>query len=167
MKQRIVSRISSKLFVGVLMGVTALSGFPGRVATAEQRPFAEIVMHIGQGSVLPAPLKVDGQGGPPPSGRAYPLTKHNEKKVSTNSELLRIGVLTCGPSSHVISVWGPIINPTDGRTRMTGMIMTHVWDVNEEDMKSFAEKYGGQGGRHSHVGFRRGAGLQASCPSVS
>ena len=61
-----------------------------------------------------------------------------------SSELLRVGVLTCGPLSHVIGIWGPIINATDGRTRMTGMTMTHVWDINKDDMDSFAGKCGVQ-----------------------
>ncbi len=61
-----------------------------------------------------------------------------------NSELLKVGILTCGPASHVINVWGPVINPTDGRIRSTGMMMTHVWDINKEDMDNFAERYGVQ-----------------------
>lgn len=56
--------------------------------------------------------------------------------------LLRVGILTCGPFSHVADIWGPILNATEERTRMTGMRMTHVWDIVPKDAESFARRYG-------------------------
>ncbi|MCC7264135.1 MAG: Gfo/Idh/MocA family oxidoreductase [Candidatus Latescibacteria bacterium] len=56
--------------------------------------------------------------------------------------LLRVGILTCGPSSHVADIWGPILNATEGRTRMTGMRMTQVWDIVPKDAESFSRRYG-------------------------
>lgn len=58
--------------------------------------------------------------------------------------LLKVGVLTCGPWSHVIGIWGPIINAAEGHIRTTGMTMTHVWDINRADAESFAKRFGVQ-----------------------
>ena len=55
--------------------------------------------------------------------------------------LLRVGILTCGPWSHVVDIWGPILNATEGRTRKTGMRMTHVWDIVQKDAENFARRY--------------------------
>jgi len=56
-------------------------------------------------------------------------------------KLLRVGILTCGHGSHM-SIWGPLINPVDRGVRFTGMLMTHVWDINRADAENFAKKYG-------------------------
>ncbi len=67
----------------------------------------------------------------------------------SNSPLVRVGVLTCARYVHISGIWGPIINP-DSRvkfescsTRMTGMIMTHVWDMDKEAVEAFTRDYPG------------------------
>lgn len=60
------------------------------------------------------------------------------KRKSPN-DLVEIGVLTCD-RTHTSSLWGPLINAV-GKTRTTGMVMTHCWDVNEEKKLEFAKKY--------------------------
>ena len=57
-------------------------------------------------------------------------------------DLLRVGILTCGPFSHVADIWGPMLNATEGRTRKTGMQMTHVWDIVQADAERFGRRYG-------------------------
>ena len=64
-------------------------------------------------------------------------------KAPNSTELVKVGVITCHPSSgHIRHIWGPVINPVDGRPRQTGMLMTHVWDGDPELAESFAERYG-------------------------
>jgi len=66
-------------------------------------------------------------------------------KQPNNIELLKVGALTCHPShSHITNIWGPLINPIDGGIRKTGMIMTHVWDIDDEQSGSFAQRFGEQ-----------------------
>ena len=67
----------------------------------------------------------------------------------SNPPLVRVGVLTCARYVHISGIWGPIIN-LDSRvnfescsTRMTGMIMTHVWDMNKEAVEAFTRDYPG------------------------
>ena len=67
------------------------------------------------------------------------------KRSPTHDSLIRIGALTSGHYHHLYSIWGPMINPVkqwDKTTpRMTGMLITHVWDVNKSHQKEFAEKF--------------------------
>ena len=66
-----------------------------------------------------------------------------------NVPLVRVGVLTCARYVHISGIWGPIIDPTCQRqfmgctTRMTGMVMTHVWDMDKEGVKDFCDTYKG------------------------
>ncbi len=63
--------------------------------------------------------------------------------------LVRVGVLTSQRFVHINGIWGPIINPygeaefKGAKTRMTGMAMTHVWDMDREGAQEFARIYGG------------------------
>jgi len=67
-------------------------------------------------------------------------------KRKTNDSLIRVGALTSGHHHHLFSIWGPMINPVpEGGTvlpRMNGMVMTHVWDINKEHQREFAQKFG-------------------------
>ena len=62
---------------------------------------------------------------------------------------IRVGVLTCDRYSHIAGIWGPILDPTSERkfgtatTRMTSMVMTHVWDVDREAAEGFARAFKG------------------------
>ncbi|MFH1568228.1 MAG: Gfo/Idh/MocA family oxidoreductase [Gemmatimonadota bacterium] len=64
------------------------------------------------------------------------------------AELLRVGVLACHPYVHTRGIWGPIIDPAagggvGGGTRMTGMALTHVWDLDREAARDFAATFRG------------------------
>jgi predicted dehydrogenase len=67
----------------------------------------------------------------------------------SNSSLIRVGVLTCARYVHISGIWGPIIDPTSEvkfqtcTTRMTGMVMTHVWDMDKEGAQKFTQDYKG------------------------
>ena len=69
------------------------------------------------------------------------------KKGSSTVKLLRIGVLTCHPGyHHMPNIWGPLINckPMGGGfipTRMTGMVLTHIWDNDPERVETFCEHF--------------------------
>ena len=59
--------------------------------------------------------------------------------------LVRVGILTCERYAHVRDIWGPIILPygkqkfLNADTRMTGMVMTHVWDIDRGASEAFAK----------------------------
>lgn len=57
-------------------------------------------------------------------------------------DLVRVGMLCVGSDTHTRGIWGPLINPIEGNTRQTGMIMTHCWDIDPEVSKAFGEKFG-------------------------
>ncbi|MFA6470543.1 MAG: Gfo/Idh/MocA family oxidoreductase [Candidatus Latescibacterota bacterium] len=63
-----------------------------------------------------------------------------KRKSPSSVELMEIGVLTA-TGGHVDAIWGPLINPTDGRSRVTGMVMTQAWDSNTEALDRFCQKY--------------------------
>ncbi len=60
------------------------------------------------------------------------------KRKSPN-DLIEIGVLNCD-RTHTWNLWGSLINAV-GKTRTTGMVMTHCWDIDEEKKLEFAKKY--------------------------
>ncbi|MCE5248723.1 Gfo/Idh/MocA family oxidoreductase, partial [bacterium] len=63
-----------------------------------------------------------------------------KRKSPSSAELLEVGVLTT-QGGHIDSIWGPLINPTGDKMRVTGMVMTSAWDINPESLDSFAKKY--------------------------
>ncbi|MFA6471673.1 MAG: Gfo/Idh/MocA family oxidoreductase, partial [Candidatus Latescibacterota bacterium] len=79
------------------------------------------------------------------AGKASPAVERPRFKRRSPSavELMEIGILVANPGqSHIDSIWGPLINPTgDPWTRLTGMVMTKVWDKNPEVARNFAKKY--------------------------
>ncbi len=69
------------------------------------------------------------------------------RKPAAQGKLLRIGVLTCHPTHHHMpNIYGPIIqcvpNGSFVPTRMTGMILTHIWDHDPKRVASYCEKFG-------------------------
>ena len=68
-------------------------------------------------------------------------------KKQKPGQLLRIGVLTCHPSHHHMpNIYGPLIQCVLMRnnytpTRMTGLILTHMWDHDPKRVESFCEKF--------------------------
>ncbi|MCE5250813.1 Gfo/Idh/MocA family oxidoreductase [bacterium] len=74
------------------------------------------------------------------------------KPSPTHDSLIRIGALTSGYQHHLFSIWGPMINPVPQNNttlpRMNGMVMTHVWDINKEHQREFAQKFNVQEVEH-------------------
>ena len=64
--------------------------------------------------------------------------KENERPKG----ILRIGCLNVKAYSHLAASWASIINPPDDQVRLTGMRITHCWDIDPEGAKSFAKSYG-------------------------
>ncbi|MHB9027792.1 MAG: Gfo/Idh/MocA family oxidoreductase [Candidatus Latescibacterota bacterium] len=62
-----------------------------------------------------------------------------ENKIGPKADLVTIGALTC--LGHM-SFWAAYLNPIEKKIRQTGMIITHCWDLNPEESKSFAAKFG-------------------------
>ena len=66
-------------------------------------------------------------------------------EIRPTADLIRVGMVALGTNSHYY-IWSPTINPVDhdawpvGRT--TGMQITHCWDKDSENAKTFAERYG-------------------------
>lgn len=63
-----------------------------------------------------------------------------KRKSPSTAELLEVGVLTA-TGGHIDAIWGPLINPTDEKSRVTGMVMTQAWDINPEALDRFAKKF--------------------------
>jgi len=69
-----------------------------------------------------------------------------KRKSPASTELIEVGIITCGYYSHIEDIWGRLINPIgdDNGTfwpRQTGMVMTMVWDSDREAAEKFAKKY--------------------------
>ena len=64
-----------------------------------------------------------------------------KRKSPSSLELIHVGFLGCDPSGH-LAIWGPLINPTEGWTRRTGMVISHCWDIDKNDEERFATTYG-------------------------
>ncbi|MCD6308340.1 MAG: Gfo/Idh/MocA family oxidoreductase, partial [Candidatus Latescibacteria bacterium] len=81
-----------------------------------------------------ASLAFAGAGNPAAGHAAFTRTS------PSSPGLLKVGILTTR-GGHITSIWGPLINPTDGKTRVTGMVMTHAWDIDTGSLDAFCEKY--------------------------
>ncbi len=74
------------------------------------------------------------------SARAQQPRRKFRRKSPSSAELLQVGVLTA-KGGHIDSIWGPLINPTGEKTRVTGMVMTHAWDIDTAALDTFSKKY--------------------------
>lgn len=77
---------------------------------------------------------------------AYAKKAPFKRKSPSSSELIEVGIITCGYYSHIEDIWGRLINPIgdDNGTywpRQSGMVMTMVWDPDKEAAEKFAKKY--------------------------
>jgi hypothetical protein len=59
----------------------------------------------------------------------------------SHQSILRIGCLNVKSYSHLASHWASIINPPNDEVRLTGMRITHCWDIDAEGAKGFANSY--------------------------
>ena len=64
------------------------------------------------------------------------------KKNDPPNGILRIGCLNVKAYSHLATSWASIINPSADQVRLTGMRITHCWDIDPEGAKGFAKSYG-------------------------
>lgn len=62
------------------------------------------------------------------------------RKSPSANDLIEVGVLTA-VGGHIDSIWGPIINPVGGKSRLTGMVMTQAWDIDSEKLDVFSKKF--------------------------
>ncbi len=66
------------------------------------------------------------------------------EKSKNHGDYFRVGCLNVHSYSHLIGLWGPLINPRKGQkdTPFTGMRITHCWDIEQDKAKEFAGLYG-------------------------
>ncbi len=74
---------------------------------------------------------------------------HAQNQGKRGGKLLKIGVITCHPTHHHMpNIWGPMINCVPMRggkftpTRMTGMELTHMWDLDPDRVETFCDQFG-------------------------
>ena len=67
--------------------------------------------------------------------------QHPFKRTSPG-DLVRVGVIT-GPGGHAIGSWGDGMNPTEGKIRTTGMVMTHLWCLRPDVTAKMQDKFQG------------------------
>lgn len=102
------------------------------MSLCERRSFLGETMLAGVGALATA-------SGNRPIEAAQGVRK--KLKSPSSLELIHVGFLGCDPSGH-LAIWGPLINPTDGWTRRTGMVISHCWDIDKNDEERFATTYG-------------------------
>lgn len=78
-----------------------------------------------------------------------PLTAEVPRKQFAPGEYLRVGALNVWDYSHLLGIWGPLINPRQDESSkedmpFTGMRITHCWDINPDDAVRFGKRYGCQ-----------------------
>lgn len=79
--------------------------------------------------------------------KAHAKRKKYLRKSPASTDLMEIGVITCGKYSHADPAWGIPMNPPLGEEqgviwpRTTGMVMTMIWDPDPELAGNFAKKY--------------------------
>ena len=66
------------------------------------------------------------------------------EKTKNSGKFFRVGCLNVHSYSHLIGIWGPLINPRKGQkdTPFTGMRITHCWDIEPDKSEEFAALYG-------------------------
>jgi hypothetical protein len=68
-----------------------------------------------------------------------------QSRKTPTVELLKVGVIGVEDYTHLPSIWGPTINPTEPEywpIRSTRMLMTHCWAPRQEKAQEFAQRYG-------------------------
>ena len=56
----------------------------------------------------------------------------------------RVGCMNVTTYSHVAAKWAKLMNPKGKELALTGMRITHCWDINRDGAKGFAKSYGCQ-----------------------
>ena len=81
-------------------------------------------------------------------GVAAGIRRAAAKEDRSPQDTLRIGCFNVAAYSHLAASWGAIINPPDDEVRLTGMRITHCWDIDPEGAKGFARSYGCEAVQH-------------------
>ena len=79
------------------------------------------------------------------AGAALMSGSPKAEAASKNSgDFFRVGCLNVDSYSHLMGIWGPLINQRKGQkdTPFTGMRITHCWEIEHERAKNFADLYG-------------------------
>jgi len=78
----------------------------------------------------------------PLTGSALAMPQGPRKR--NPSDVFRVGVLNVGTYSHLTEFWAPPMNPrNNGRDMLlTGMRITHCWDISPDRSAAFAKTYG-------------------------
>jgi len=69
---------------------------------------------------------------------------HAAEKTKNPGDSFRVGCLNVYGYSHLIGLWGPLINARKGEkdTPFTNMHITHCWDIEPDRAEEFARLYG-------------------------
>lgn len=75
---------------------------------------------------------------------AGPLANAQEERQRKPGDVLRVGCLNVSSYSHLEPIWAPLMNPRPGtgEIALTGMRMTHCWEIDPERAKTFAKTFG-------------------------
>ncbi len=79
---------------------------------------------------------------------AHAARKPFKRSSPSSTDLIEVGVITCGEYTHIAFGWGLAMNPPVESfkggfwPRMTGMIMTYVWDPDPKVAEEFSRQYG-------------------------
>lgn len=74
---------------------------------------------------------------------AAAMSQAAAQKRSRDGEPFRIGCLNVHNYSHLLPLWAPMMNPREDKKEigLTGMRITHCWDVEPEKSAEFAKMY--------------------------
>jgi predicted dehydrogenase len=76
------------------------------------------------------------------AGGAAPAAQ--SEKFRSTGDVLRVGCLNVSSYSHLNGLWAPLINPRPGGkdVSLTGMRITHCWEIDFAKAEAFAKVYG-------------------------
>ena len=77
------------------------------------------------------------------TGAALSSSQSEETKKGSR-DIFRVGCLNVDAYSHLNGIWGPVINKRKGEkdAPLTGMRITHCWEIEYDKAKAFADLYG-------------------------
>lgn len=66
------------------------------------------------------------------------------KRDSFHGDVFRVGCLNVSSYSHLEALWAPLMNPRpgSGEVPLTGMRITHCWEIDHARAENFAKTYG-------------------------
>ncbi|MFC1542124.1 Gfo/Idh/MocA family oxidoreductase [Candidatus Latescibacterota bacterium] len=76
------------------------------------------------------------------ASNAFAETKKPSFKRNSPSDLVEVGMVV-DHGCHSNGIWGDTMNPTEGKIRTTGMIITKIWSFRKDYAQQFAAKFPG------------------------